>query len=144
LSADAAPIPAARPRTCAARARKGPQGKDTMTAYDLRHEAMPNRTTERGTFGGGRRTRRTERHDAFTPERTERKRADRAARMLGWFSLGLGIAELAAPRAVARAIGLDGRASVAERLLERSGLADRGRDALPEALRADDPTAAPF
>lgn len=31
------------------------------------------------------------------------------ARGLGWFSIGLGLAELVAPKAVARAIGMDGR-----------------------------------
>ncbi|HEX6706708.1 MAG TPA: hypothetical protein VF169_18260 [Albitalea sp.] len=34
------------------------------------------------------------------------ERADRAARALGWFSVGLGLAELLAPRALGRAIGL--------------------------------------
>lgn len=33
--------------------------------------------------------------------------ADRLARALGWFSIGLGVAELAAPGRLARALGLD-------------------------------------
>jgi len=44
--------------------------------------------------------------------------ADRIARNLGWFSIGLGIAELFAPRRVARAAGIEGR----ERLLQGHGL----------------------
>jgi hypothetical protein len=35
--------------------------------------------------------------------------ADRLARALGWFSVGLGIAELVAPGRIARAIGLEGK-----------------------------------
>jgi hypothetical protein len=42
---------------------------------------------------------------------------DRVARGLGWFSLGLGIAELVAPGKLARALGLEGR----ERLLQAYG-----------------------
>jgi hypothetical protein len=37
------------------------------------------------------------------------QRAHSAARGLGWFSIALGIAELVAPHAVARAVGLQGR-----------------------------------
>jgi hypothetical protein len=42
---------------------------------------------------------------------------DRVARGLGWFSLALGLAELAAPGKLARALGLEGR----ERLLQAYG-----------------------
>jgi len=35
--------------------------------------------------------------------------ADRLARALGWFSVGLGIAELVAPGRLARSLGLDGK-----------------------------------
>lgn len=47
------------------------------------------------------------------------------ARGLGWFSIGLGIAELAAPRALARAIGVDerGRTSTAIRAMGARELA---------------------
>ena len=45
-------------------------------------------------------------------------RAQAVARALGWFSIGLGLAELFAPRMVARAAGLDGR----ERLLQLYGM----------------------
>lgn len=34
---------------------------------------------------------------------------DRAARLLGWFSLGLGLAELVAPKRITEAIGLEGK-----------------------------------
>jgi hypothetical protein len=44
--------------------------------------------------------------------------ADRTARNLGWFSIALGVAELFAPRRVARAAGVEGR----ERLLQGYGL----------------------
>src|SRR5687768_9552008 len=37
-------------------------------------------------------------------------RSERVATGLGWFSIGLGVAELVAPHAVARSIGLKGRA----------------------------------
>ncbi|WP_106639246.1 hypothetical protein [Allosphingosinicella vermicomposti] len=37
---------------------------------------------------------------------------DRMARNLGWFSIGLGIAELVAPGKVGRAVGLDGQENV--------------------------------
>jgi len=43
--------------------------------------------------------------------------ADAMARGLGWFSLALGAAELAAPHAIARALGMRGR----ERLLQAYG-----------------------
>lgn len=35
--------------------------------------------------------------------------ADRLARALGWFSIGLGVAELVAPGRIARTLGLEGR-----------------------------------
>ncbi|MGX9963262.1 hypothetical protein ACVFYP_08050 [Roseomonas sp. F4] len=35
---------------------------------------------------------------------------DRLARMLGWFSLGLGVAQIVAPRRMSRALGLPGQA----------------------------------
>ena len=45
-------------------------------------------------------------------------RAQAVARALGWFSIGLGLAELLAPRMVARASGMEGR----ERLLQAYGV----------------------
>jgi hypothetical protein len=45
-------------------------------------------------------------------------RAQAVARALGWFSIGLGLAELLAPRLVARAAGLQGR----ERMLRLYGV----------------------
>jgi hypothetical protein len=44
-------------------------------------------------------------------------RAQAVARALGWFSIGLGVAELLAPRVMARTTGLEGR----ERLLQVYG-----------------------
>ena len=35
--------------------------------------------------------------------------SDRLARALGWFSLGLGLAELIAPRSITRALGMEGK-----------------------------------
>lgn len=57
----------------------------------------------------------------ISPQHRESRRARRAdniARGLGWFSIGLGLAELLAPRAVARATGLRGR----EGMLQLYGL----------------------
>jgi hypothetical protein len=45
-------------------------------------------------------------------------RAQAVARALGWFSIGLGLAELLAPRMMARASGMEGR----ERLLQAYGV----------------------
>lgn len=56
---------------------------------------------------------------------------ERLARGLGWFSIGLGLAEVAAPEAVARAIGIERR---------RSGGAE---DYLPAALRPQHDSIAP-
>lgn len=39
----------------------------------------------------------------------ERQRAARLAKTLGWFSIGLGLAQLFAPRGVSRAVGIDQR-----------------------------------
>ena len=47
---------------------------------------------------------------------------DRLARGLGWFSIGLGIAELAAPGVLARAVGLEGK----ENLLRAYGAREIG------------------
>ena len=55
------------------------------------------------------------RPDVFDPRS---RRLDRLARGLGWFSIGLGLAELVLPRTLARATGLAGR----EPLLQAYGL----------------------
>jgi hypothetical protein len=59
---------------------------------------------------------------------------DRLARGLGWFSVGLGLAELLLPRAMARATGLRGR----ETLLQAYGLREVATGLA--ILNADDPT----
>jgi uncharacterized membrane protein len=52
---------------------------------------------------------RTREEDRWREGRAEEEgRAERLARGLGWFSLGLGLTQLAAPRGVARMIGLRG------------------------------------
>jgi hypothetical protein len=38
--------------------------------------------------------------------------ADRLARVLGWFSIGLGVAELVAPGRITRALGMEGKESL--------------------------------
>src|SRR6201989_2845382 len=38
--------------------------------------------------------------------------ADKLARALGWFSIGLGLAELIAPNSITRALGLQGKESL--------------------------------
>lgn len=47
--------------------------------------------------------------DTSSPPRTRSRLSRSAARGLGWFSIGLGVAELLAPRAVARVTGMRGR-----------------------------------
>jgi uncharacterized membrane protein len=47
------------------------------------------------------------------PRRGNGRQSERLATGLGWFSIGLGVAELVAPRAVARGIGLEGRGPTA-------------------------------
>ena len=56
------------------------------------------------------------------------------ARGLGWFSIGLGLAELLAPRALARSLGMPGRTG----LLQVYGLREIGAGI--GALAARDPT----
>jgi hypothetical protein len=58
-------------------------------------------------------------HRLNRPRRpTYRPASDSLARGLGWFSIGLGLTELLMPRAMARALGLQGR----ERLLRLYGI----------------------
>ncbi len=52
--------------------------------------------------------------------------ADRLARALGWFSLGLGLTELLAPRMLTRALGLEGN----ETLVRAYGLREIGSGVL--------------
>ena len=57
--------------------------------------------------GGGRERRgATGRSDDYGEGARERAAVERRARGLGWFSIGLGLAQIAAPRAVARLIGV--------------------------------------
>jgi len=53
------------------------------------------------------------------------ERSDRLSRAIGWSSVGVGAAQIAAPAAIARAIGLDpdGRASLAARVMGVANLA---------------------
>jgi uncharacterized membrane protein len=64
---------------------------------EFEHSGMP----ERRQNGGGR-------HEAQPPENN----ADQLARLLGWFSIGLGVAELVAPRQLADLIGVQNKPSV--------------------------------
>lgn len=52
--------------------------------------------------------------------------ADRMARALGWFSIGLGIVELVAPRSITRALGMEGR----EGLVRACGVREIGHGVL--------------
>ena len=71
-----------------------------------------------------------------TPNRSTRRgrQADSVARGLGWFSIGLGLAELLAARPMARGTGLDGD----ERVLQAFGLREIATGAA--LLMAKDPT----
>jgi hypothetical protein len=70
-----------------------------------------------------------------TPNKASRRgrRADSLARGLGWFSIGLGLAELLAPRAMARATGMKG----GERVLQAYGLREIATGVA--LLKASDP-----
>jgi uncharacterized membrane protein len=78
-------------------------------------------------------------HEAGARGNSEQPDGSILSKGLGWFSLGLGIAELAAPRALARAIGVDpgGRTGAALRLMGARevaaglGVLARPRRALP-------------
>jgi len=59
--------------------------------------------------------------------------ADRLARMLGWFSIGLGTLELVAPRAVERLFGMKGR----KRLIRAYGVREIGAGVLSLAPEKD-------
>lgn len=62
-------------------------------------------------YSGGERSARARRSDGRAPAEGNggsRQGSDRLARALGWFSIGLGVAELVAPRALGRMIGLGG------------------------------------
>jgi hypothetical protein len=63
-----------------------------------------------------------------------RRSADQLARGLGWFSIGLGLAEVLAPRTLTRALGLHGQ----ERLLQAYGLREIAMGVA--ILAAKDPT----
>ena len=60
--------------------------------------------------------------------------ADALARGLGWFSIGLGLAEVIAPRALARALGMEG----SETLIRTYGMREIGTGV--GILTSDDPT----
>ena len=60
--------------------------------------------------------------------------ADALARGLGWFSIGLGLAEVIAPRSLTRALGLEGQ----ERLVQAYGLREIATGVA--ILAAKDPT----
>ena len=65
-------------------------------------------TERRGAGGYGASQDRETRWQDDRWDRGSGERAERVARWLGWFSLGLGLTQLAAPRGVARMIGLRG------------------------------------
>jgi hypothetical protein len=73
------------------------------------------------------------RHKSHPDEAPRSRRLERLARGLGWLGIGLGLAELLLPRAVARSTGLRGR----ETLLQVCGL--RGLATGLAILNARDP-----
>jgi uncharacterized membrane protein len=79
-----------------------------MAADLTTHEGEPRiapRSARRSQSGSGRRARADRERETSEPD--GRARGERLARALGWFSVGLGLAEVVAPRDVARLIGAD-------------------------------------
>jgi hypothetical protein len=74
------------------------------------------------------------RHKSHPDEAPRSRRLERLARGLGWLGIGLGLAELLLPRAVARSTGLRGR----ETLLQVCGLRELATGLA--ILNARDPT----
>ena len=113
-----------------------------MDSYLTTDDANPRvaaRTSRSAQTRPARRGRRTTEGADNAGERPDARQSDRLARALGWFSIGLGIAEVVAPQGVARLVGLeedDGN----HRLL-RDGLRFQGpRGRRADARRADVPT----
>jgi uncharacterized membrane protein len=79
--------------------------EDPMTGatQDMTTDAAPIARGQRGDNGAGTR----ERHSGNGSRAEARDEPERLARRLGWFSVGLGVAEIAAPRAVGRMIGIE-------------------------------------
>lgn len=75
--------------------REAPSAGATTGTLETAAESAPPMITRRWTDD-----------DEWSP-RYESRRGDGLARFLGWFSVALGVAELAAPRRVARMIGVD-------------------------------------
>jgi len=59
--------------------------------------------------------------------------ADRVGRALGWFSIGLGVVELLAPRRVTRALGMEGK----EDIIQAYGAREIGAGVLTLSLEQD-------
>ena len=72
------------------------------------HSRMPTRARQRnGASGEQALPQMAVRGDAYDTSRTGKTNADGLANFLGWFSLGLGVAQVVAPDAISRLIGVD-------------------------------------
>ncbi len=81
-----------------------------MDSYLTTDDANPRvaaRTSRSAQTRPARRGRRTTEGADNAGERPDARQSDRLARALGWFSIGLGIAEVVAPQGVARLVGLE-------------------------------------
>ena len=81
-----------------------------MDSYLTTDDANPRvaaRTSRSAQTRPTRRGRRTTERADDAVERTDDRQSERLARALGWFSIGLGLAEVVAPHSVARLVGLE-------------------------------------
>jgi len=81
-----------------------------MDSYLTTDDANPRvaaRTSRRAQTRPARRGRTNLDHAEGAPEPADDRQGQRLARALGWFSIGLGLAEVVAPQSVARLVGLE-------------------------------------
>ena len=101
-----------------------------MTAHDRLHEASesPSLRTLRANSARSTIGARPGRARRFASLGESRRRPARLPRALGWFSIALGLTEIAAPRAIAKAIGI-GERNGSDGLSGLLGLRDLSRRA---------------
>ena len=83
------------------------------TGYDeFEYGDVSERRQNRGTYQDRRRDGGTYQEGRYQQSSSRDENADQLARFLGWFSIGLGLAEVLAPRQLARLIGVENRPGV--------------------------------